>query len=103
MDSQKRNICESVANFVKMREVITLLVLITTLDLASLSQDMPGMKMLKGKKENKQAEKVIYTCPMHPQVQMDKPGKCPICGMKLVKKTIKISKPNERSPGMDSM
>ena len=27
----------------------------------------------------------IYTCPMHPEVQADKPGSCPICGMKLVK------------------
>lgn len=26
----------------------------------------------------------IYTCPMHPEVQMDKPGTCPKCGMKLV-------------------
>ncbi|WP_394334800.1 heavy metal-binding domain-containing protein [Niastella vici] len=23
---------------------------------------------------------------MHPQIKMDKPGKCPICGMTLVKK-----------------
>lgn len=28
----------------------------------------------------------IYTCPMHPQIQQDKPGSCPICGMDLVKK-----------------
>jgi len=28
----------------------------------------------------------IYTCPMHPEVISDKPGKCPKCGMKLVKK-----------------
>ena len=27
-----------------------------------------------------------YTCPMHPEVQMDKPGKCPKCGMQLVPK-----------------
>lgn len=25
-----------------------------------------------------------YTCTMHPKVVMDKPGKCPKCGMKLV-------------------
>jgi Cu(I)/Ag(I) efflux system membrane fusion protein len=31
----------------------------------------------------------IYTCPMHPEVISDKPGKCPICEMKLVKKEIK--------------
>lgn len=28
----------------------------------------------------------VYTCPMHPEVQSDKPGKCPKCGMTLVKK-----------------
>jgi hypothetical protein len=28
-----------------------------------------------------------YTCPMHPEVKSDKPGKCPKCGMSLEKKT----------------
>jgi len=27
-----------------------------------------------------------YTCPMHPEVVQDKPGKCPKCGMTLVEK-----------------
>lgn len=29
----------------------------------------------------------VYTCPMHPEVVSDKPGKCPKCGMNLEKKT----------------
>lgn len=29
------------------------------------------------------AAKTLYTCGMHPQVVQDKPGNCPICGMKL--------------------
>jgi len=29
--------------------------------------------------------KVTYACPMHPTYTSDKPGDCPICGMKLVK------------------
>ncbi|MEX6686975.1 efflux RND transporter periplasmic adaptor subunit [Danxiaibacter flavus] len=33
-----------------------------------------------------QAQEEIYTCPMHPQIIEHKPGKCPICGMDLVKK-----------------
>jgi len=32
------------------------------------------------------AQKDVYTCPMHPQYTSDKPGNCPICNMKLVKK-----------------
>jgi len=31
--------------------------------------------------EGKQA---IWTCAMHPQIRMDAPGKCPICGMDLI-------------------
>ena len=31
---------------------------------------------------------VSYTCPMHPEIHSDKPGKCPICGMDLVKEEI---------------
>lgn len=27
----------------------------------------------------------IWTCPMHPQIRKDGPGKCPICGMDLVR------------------
>jgi hypothetical protein len=29
------------------------------------------------------ADLVIYTCPMHPEVQEKEPGKCPKCGMNL--------------------
>ena len=31
------------------------------------------------------ASEAIYTCPMHPEVVSDEPGKCPKCGMNLVK------------------
>ncbi|MCB0327623.1 MAG: efflux RND transporter periplasmic adaptor subunit, partial [Bdellovibrionales bacterium] len=30
-------------------------------------------------------EKVTWTCSMHPQIQMDKAGQCPICGMDLIR------------------
>ena len=26
----------------------------------------------------------VWTCSMHPQIRMDKPGKCPICAMDLI-------------------
>ncbi|TXH04494.1 MAG: efflux RND transporter periplasmic adaptor subunit [Nevskiaceae bacterium] len=30
--------------------------------------------------------KIYYTCSMHPQVHLDHPGNCPICGMPLIEK-----------------
>jgi FtsP/CotA-like multicopper oxidase with cupredoxin domain len=38
--------------------------------------------------------KIVYTCPMHPEVQSDKPGECPKCGMTLISKTVPINKQN---------
>jgi len=35
---------------------------------------------------NATATTIQYTCPMHPEVVQDKPGKCPKCGMDLVEK-----------------
>jgi NADH-quinone oxidoreductase subunit J len=31
-----------------------------------------------------QSSAQIYTCPMHPEIRQQEPGKCPICGMSLV-------------------
>src|SRR5438045_7547114 len=41
-----------------------------------------------------------YTCPMHPEVVMDAPGKCPKCGMTLVpvKAEEKRPTPNAERP-----
>jgi uncharacterized protein with PIN domain len=35
------------------------------------------------------APKVVYTCPMHSDIQQEKSGKCPKCKMNLVQKEIK--------------
>ena len=32
-------------------------------------------------------EPIVYTCPMHPEIERREPGTCPICGMDLVTKT----------------
>ena len=42
-----------------------------------------------------QEKKVVYTCPMHPDVQMDKPGNCPKCGMTLIKKTSTVAETHD--------
>jgi Cu(I)/Ag(I) efflux system membrane fusion protein len=33
---------------------------------------------------SEEAQATVWTCSMHPQIRMDKPGKCPICGMDLI-------------------
>jgi uncharacterized membrane protein len=43
---------------------------------------------------------MIYTCPMHPEVKQDKPGRCPKCGMELVPQneaTTSMEKPEKDS------
>jgi hypothetical protein len=45
-------------------------------------------------------QEVKYTCTMHPKVVMDKPGKCPKCGMKLVEmKNMKDMKKEVKKEG----
>ncbi|MFA5418736.1 MAG: efflux RND transporter periplasmic adaptor subunit, partial [Bacteroidales bacterium] len=34
--------------------------------------------------EHAESEHQIWTCAMHPQIRMDEPGDCPICGMELI-------------------
>ncbi len=38
------------------------------------------------------ANKLSYTCPMHPEVHSDKPGNCPKCGMTLIKESVADTK-----------
>src|SRR5947207_2548414 len=42
-------------------------------------------------------QKSVYTCPMHPEIERDKPGDCPICGMPLEPKTISAAGPDDDS------
>ncbi len=46
--------------------------------------DCPKCGMHLVKVESISSSKVIYTCPMHPEVKQDHPGNCPKCGMTLV-------------------
>ncbi len=51
--------------------------------------EFPGQKQtnLTDQQQKKDTTvKVVYTCPMHPEIVQAKPGKCPKCGMNLVAK-----------------
>src|SRR5213594_2063279 len=39
---------------------------------------------------------MIYTCPMHPEIEQDHPGACPKCGMTLEPKTIGAEEEEQR-------
>jgi hypothetical protein len=47
-------------------------------------QDVLNLVSYASAEEAKEKKILYWTCPMHPTVKMDKPGKCPICGMPLV-------------------
>ena len=49
------------------------------------------------------AGKTIYTCPMHPQIERDAPGDCPICGMALEPKTVSASDSAEENSELRDM
>jgi hypothetical protein len=46
--------------------------------------DTTAMKPAMDTTKSSMMASVKYTCPMHPEVISDTPGKCPKCGMKMV-------------------
>jgi hypothetical protein len=78
-----------VSLFLKLMKKVMLMVmaiLLTGTTLFAANHAHTVADSTKSKKVN--SAKVQYTCPMHPDVLSDKPGKCPkpLCGMTLVKK-----------------
>ena len=72
-----------------MRELFVLLLVILAFMTASVSCGPKGNEGREhGAAETQPAstvssEAMMYVCPMHPDVQSDKPGECPKCGMSL--------------------
>jgi hypothetical protein len=64
-------------------------------EMEQMPHGMSGMEGMKHDKtgtakmdsgEKPKSGKVYYTCKMHPQIHQDKPGKCSICGLTVIKK-----------------
>jgi hypothetical protein len=86
----------------KTKIVTTGLVLIISCTM-TLAQDKTksGEKQSSSPKMEMAKDSVYYTCSMHPEVRLDKPGKCPKCGMALEKKTMKMTQ--IKSKNMEAM
>lgn len=78
----------------KTKILVTLLVLFMGgAILVAQNKPVQDVKSLPAPKTEMQKGSVYYTCPMHADVKMDKPGKCPQCGMALEKTTMKTKDP----------
>jgi uncharacterized paraquat-inducible protein A len=66
-----------------MKNVILIVVILFATVSTSFAQVAKKNSSYKVHHPNNSAKK--YTCPMHPEIVRSKPGKCPKCGMQLVK------------------
>jgi Cu(I)/Ag(I) efflux system membrane fusion protein len=76
------------SKFLNNRNVRSALLIVAGLLLGWILFHNPGPKESSSKETVAAADsaehKQIWTCSMHPQIRMDHPGKCPICGMDLI-------------------
>ena len=80
------NCQRSVINGQNIRCFCCIMPMVFCLLLFSLSACNENSKSDQSEKQKPANKKQLYTCSMHPEIIRDKPGDCPICGMKLVEK-----------------
>ena len=71
--------------------VVGIVIGLLTVGFVSMSSDQTTQKKGVQKAESERV-KIVYVCPMHPEVTSAKRGKCTECGMALVKKAPKSAK-----------
>jgi Cu(I)/Ag(I) efflux system membrane fusion protein len=83
-----------------------LILIFTACSTGTTNQEVKGKSMMMTSSTDSMSMKTnmheYYTCTMHPQIIKDKPGKCPICGMDLIKKQGEPSHSMNKM-GMDSI
>src|SRR5665647_239172 len=67
----------------KTKNLILIMLTLTVFIFAGVS----AMGQNKSVTDTTKQDTVIYICTMHPEIQSNKPGTCPKCGMELVKKS----------------
>jgi hypothetical protein len=69
----------------KRARFVIAIVVISVLGLGTRARTLGSQEKQKAvSARHEKHDKQMYTCPMHPDVKSDKPGKCPKCGMSLV-------------------
>lgn len=53
------------------------------------ASDINSTLLIDNQQKEEAAVKTVYTCSMHPEINQDKAGKCPKCGMNLTAKEVK--------------
>jgi hypothetical protein len=81
-----------------MKKVMLIAVVVLFSVTTVFGADLHTGKSVADSAKKAKSTKIMYTCPMHPDVLSDKPGKCPKpnCGMTLVKKSDPKKKPAEK-------
>ncbi|MEJ7680316.1 MAG: heavy metal-binding domain-containing protein [Segetibacter sp.] len=78
-----------------MKKTIIALAILLAANTSTFAQDSTHKS---SSHQHKMTTSKKYTCTMHPEVVMNKPGKCPKCGMKLV--AMKTKKPSKSMGNM---
>lgn len=75
------------------------------MDLVPIKGDKPSVKAAAPAEDNKIAQVKVgqFYCPMAAEHVQEKPGKCPLCGMKLVEKKAQAIASTARVPGLTTV
>ncbi len=65
---------------------------------SSGNKNAQNQQTTESQQQNKDSKTQIWTCSMHPQIKVNHPGKCPICGMDLIPLSAKEPDNNEVDP-----